>query len=115
MNARDAAKQSAMEFLKETLKPGDTVYTILRHVSRSGMQRVIDAIAFVQKPGWSTKDAPTPLWIGGSVSLVLDRRYNTRERGVVENGGGMDMGWHLVNSLSQAMFGEGGKLEQRWL
>lgn len=36
-----AEKDEAAERLREILKPGDTVYCILRHVSRSGMQRRI--------------------------------------------------------------------------
>lgn len=35
-------KKEAIEKLRKLIKPGDGVYTILRHVSRSGMQRIID-------------------------------------------------------------------------
>jgi hypothetical protein len=35
---------SALEHLHDWLKPGDTVYTVLRHVSRSGMLREIGVI-----------------------------------------------------------------------
>ena len=41
----DQEKTEAIERLRKILKPGDRVYTILRHVSRSGMQRVIDVFA----------------------------------------------------------------------
>lgn len=39
-------RQEAIERLREILKPGDTVYTIIRHVSRSGMQRSIQLLKF---------------------------------------------------------------------
>ena len=37
--------------LRETLKPGDTVYTVIRSVSRSGMSRVIDVYFFSTENG----------------------------------------------------------------
>lgn len=43
-------KDEARKRLKEVLKPGDTVYTILRHVSRSGMTRHISLVhLYVEK------------------------------------------------------------------
>ena len=42
--AQMAERDEAIANLREILKPGDTVYTILRHVSKSGMSRVIDAV-----------------------------------------------------------------------
>ena len=33
--------------LREIIKPGDTIYTIVRHVSRSGMYRSISLFAMV--------------------------------------------------------------------
>ena len=41
MNAKEKEQQEAVRGLREILKPGDTVYTNLEHVSRSGMSRVI--------------------------------------------------------------------------
>jgi hypothetical protein len=42
--AKDTARQEAIAQLREWIKPGDTVYTIVRHVSRSGMQRTIGVV-----------------------------------------------------------------------
>jgi hypothetical protein len=38
------ARQAATAQLREWIKPGDTVYTILEHVSRSGMRREIRVV-----------------------------------------------------------------------
>ena len=37
-------KEEALATLRQMLPPGSTVYTILRHVSRSGMRREISAV-----------------------------------------------------------------------
>ena len=42
--AQQAERDEAREKLRKWLKPGDTVYTVLRHVSRSGMMRTIQVI-----------------------------------------------------------------------
>ena len=44
MKARDAARQSAITELRKCIKPGDTLFTKLEHVSRSGMSRVIQVV-----------------------------------------------------------------------
>lgn len=60
MNAREKEKQEALEHLRSIIKPGDTVYTILlRHVSRSGMIRVIDPLIVYNRTSCAM-DARTP-------------------------------------------------------
>lgn len=113
MTRKNAERQEAIERLREMLKPGDTVYTILRHVSRSGMSRVIDCY---------TKDHQ---WIGYRVALVTESKYDDKQRGVRIGGCGMDMGFALVYDLSWVLFGrnnpnrsdnDGGyALKQEWL
>ena len=78
------------------LKPGDTVYTILRRVSRSGMQREIGVVQL-------TKNGPRhPNW---AVAVLLGLPLNRSGFDGVKVGGcGMDMGFHLVYSLSAALF-----------
>ncbi|AFU86493.1 hypothetical protein D869_gp090 [Caulobacter phage CcrRogue] len=45
IKAKTAAEQAeALASLRKMIKPGDTVYPVLRHVSTSGMLRVIDLI-----------------------------------------------------------------------
>ncbi len=98
----DAEKQSeheeAVENLREILKPGDTVYTILRHVSRSGMTRYIDVYVFRDNE---------PRYISYWASKVLDWKMSRTQEGIKIGGCGMDMGFHLVYSLSHRLFPKG--------
>ena len=75
------------------IKPGDTVYTKLVHVSRSGMYRVIDL--------YIIKDNE-PYRISWSASKLLEG-YDERHEGCKAGGCGMDMGFALVHNLSYAL------------
>ena len=85
------------ETLMRLVKPGDTIFTILRHVSQSGMSRDISAIIIDEKGNKYHLD-----W---SISRVLGYPLSKGE-GVKVGGCGMDMGFALVNSLSYALFNE---------
>lgn len=92
-----AREQECKERLQELLKPGDTIYTVLRHVSRSGMYRVIDL--YVMKDN-------RPLRISGWAADLLEG-YDRNHEGCKAGGCGMDMGFHLVYSLSYQLFHDG--------
>lgn len=49
LTAKQIEQAEAVRDLHKLLKPGDVVYTILRHVSSSGMSRVIDLVIPVMK------------------------------------------------------------------
>lgn len=88
--------------LRAKLKPGTTVYTVLRHVSSSGMTRHISVM--IMEDG-------QPRQIDWSVSVILRDRLAKRE-GIIVGGCGMDMGFHLVYSLGRALYPEGFKLPE---
>lgn len=89
---------AARDELREILKPGDTVYTTLEHVSRSGMMRVVNLRVF-------RDDAPLRLtW---SACKATGYKYNTRHEGMELGGCGMDMGFAAVYALSSALFPDG--------
>ena len=88
-------KQEAIDYLRTILEPGDTVYTILRHVSRSGMMRVIGAIQM-------TEDSPND--ITPRAAKALGEPLDRDRWGVKVGGCGMDMGFHLVYNLSYTLF-----------
>lgn len=90
-------KQEAFDRLREWIKPGDTVHTICDHVSRSGMSRNIRVVLL--KDG----DAFHP---NHAVSVVLDYPRASKGDGLRVGGCGMDMGFHIVNSLGYALFGK---------
>lgn len=88
-------KAEAIETLQKLLPPGSTVYTILRHVSRSGMQRDIDLYRF---------EGGEKIYLSYYVANALG--YSRANGGALKVPGcGMDMGFHLVNSLSYALHG----------
>lgn len=95
----EALKSEALASLRETLRPGDTVYTVLRHVSRSGMKRRIDLYVFRNN---------TPLYLSAHAARVLGCRMSNRagEEGVSVSGCGMDMGFDLVYNLGRVLFGK---------
>lgn len=96
MNKATAEREEAVAELRAAIKPGDTVYTILRHVSRSGMQRSIDVVTM-------KNNEPRP-W---SYTVAKAMGYNLDKDGALKVGGcGMDMGFHIVHSLGYALFGE---------
>jgi len=96
--AQKAEQAEAFEDLRSTLSPGDVVYCVLRHVSRSGMKRVIDL--YVIREGDLCR-------ISWSVSRALGWKLDGSHDGIVVNGCGMDMGFHLVYSLGQALWPNG--------
>lgn len=91
------AQQEAREHLRATLKPGDTIYTVLRHVSKSGMSRDIDLYKM-------TADGPE--YLSGYAAVALGER-RAPDQGIRVGGCGMDMGFHLVYNLSRTLWPEG--------
>lgn len=99
--AQQAERTEALARLQEWLRPGDTVYTILRHVSRSGMQRTIAPVVFLDGR------ADNPRFLYWNVALALGMTPDRHREGVKVGGGGMDMGFHLVYELSARLFPNG--------
>jgi hypothetical protein len=93
--AKREAKAEAVAQLLKILKPGQTVYTVLRHVSSSGMTRRIDLYVIQGKQ---------PRFISGYVARALEYRQH-KSGGLIVGGCGMDMGFHLVHSLGYALWG----------
>lgn len=98
-------EQEAIEQLRKMLKPGDTIYTITRHVSRSGMIRRISAFVVKNKKilGIDWQIAKTGLF---------SRRYP--DEGLVVDGCGMDMHFHVVYELGRVLYPEGFKLPRNY-
>lgn len=114
---KEQEKTEALESLRNLVKRGDTVYTVLRNVSRSGMSRDIDLYIFrVGDNGKIYK-----VFLSYLVCKALD--YRQAADGSVKVGGaGMDMGFHLVYTLSRTLFktpdeekDSGYALSQEWI
>lgn len=90
--------------LRKLLKPGDTVYCVLRRVSKSGMSRIIDF--FVIRKNELQR-------IAMPMANILDLKWSKDHDGLRVDGCGMDMGFHCVYSLSRALFPNGFKVKGR--
>lgn len=100
MTRKDKAeRQEAIDRLREEIKPGDTIYTILRHRSRSGMQRSISVIQI------DSEGVPRE-WDYLAAKAMGDRIDNVNG-GIKVSGCGMDMGFHLVYNLGRTLFPDG--------
>lgn len=103
-------QQESMNYLKDMLKDGDTLYTTVNHVTKSGETRYIKTILIRDNQ---------PLYLDYHISKVLDWSLSDKYNGIKVGGCGMDMGFHLVYTLSARLFGhanDGGyKIKQRWL
>ena len=96
--AEKLEQADAIKRLREWLKPGDTVYTVLRHVSYSGMSREI-SLHMVEPDGRIS-------WLSGLAARAMGDKLGKRD-GIKVGGCGMDMGFHLVYNLGRTLFPEG--------
>ena len=92
-------EKEKIQTLRKVLKPGDTVYTVLRYVSRSGMYRVI-SLLIVKKGEIKCID-----YLAAELLEGWDRKHE----GCKASGCGMDMGFHLVYNLGRVLFPRGFK------
>ena len=99
-------REEAIAKLKEAIKPGDLLYTQLEHVTKSGMNRFIR----VRKV-----EDNYPYEYTGLVAKALDWTYSDKYHAVKVGGVGMDMGFHLINTLSYTLYDDGYAIKQRWL
>lgn len=96
----------AVEQLREMLPKGSKVYTVLEHVSSSRTTRYIKVLA-VQNG--EIQD------ISYLVRRVRGDKMHDKYGGIKMSGGGMDMGFALVYSLSAALHDDGYALKNTWL
>lgn len=116
---RETQKAEAIKQLREYLPAGSTIYTILRDTSRSGMSRRISVVTMAHsftewdqqceeaRDGVITgKDLKEcyPLHLTNLVARALGWRIKKGfNDSLIVSGCGMDMGFHVVYSLSQAL------------
>lgn len=96
-----AAKAERDEYigkLRAMLKPGDTVYTILRSVSRSGMYRTMDVHIIRDNE---------PLRLTYWVAKAIGARYDDKREALGIGGCGMDVGFEVVYNLGRTLWPDG--------
>jgi hypothetical protein len=84
--------------------PSDTIYTVIRHVSTSGMQREISVKMI---------DSGRIIHLDWLVSIALGKKIG-KNNGIVMKGCGMDMGFALVDSINHSC-GAGKKFRHEWI
>lgn len=82
--------------LRDLLEQGNyQVYGIVRHVSASGMSRVIDFCTIIDNE---------PIWLSYRMGEVLDYKRHKSYDGLTVGGCGMDMIFHTICQLSVALY-----------
>lgn len=100
--AQQQEREEALAYLHRVIKPGDTVFTQVGSVSRSGMSRTMSLYA----TGVNSLGLSTILNITYYAAIVAG--YNRNDRGMLKvSGCGMDMGFAVVYSLASCMYGRG--------
>ena len=116
MRYTNKERSESRQTLLELLKPGDTVYTVLKHVSRSGMMRHIQ-IKLVRDGDICDITYHAARVMGDSIA---------KDGGIRVSGCGMDMGFALVYNLGAVLWPHGTRigepdrdggyaLHQRWI
>lgn len=90
----------ASKWLRSNVKPGSTIYCVLRHVSSSGMNRRISF--FVIRKG-------VLICMDYYMAIIGVANRSKNHDGLTVSGCGMDMGFHCVYSLEMAMWPKGAK------
>lgn len=83
-------KAHALAKLRALLAPGDTVYTILRHVSRSGQTRIVDAYVIAGGELFP---------VGWAMARVLGKRFDAGYQGIP-----YESAFQLVRMAAWALF-----------
>lgn len=99
MKKQATPQDEARAELRKMLKPGDTVYTVLRHVSASGMSRRISMYAIGKDRKPFSLD-----WYAERLDVA---KRHPKHEGLNVGGAGMDMGYHLVHRLGNAIWPKG--------
>lgn len=95
-----AERAEALDNLRDIVKPGDTVYGIVRSVAKSGMSRVIS---------FYKCDNEGPRYLTGYMGKALGyTRVDGARGGLRVSGCGMDMIFATVFNLGRALFPHGG-------
>ena len=104
-------KEQARADLREYVKPGARVYTVLRHVSASGMSREISLfVADVEKRDGKRDGKRVPIIRDITHTAAAAMADNIGKRGgIVIGGAGMDMGFSLVYNLGRSLWPNGTK------
>lgn len=95
----------SQDFFSRYIRPGDTIYSILLHTSKSGMMRTFKFLMIVNNEIYDISVHIT--------NVLANTRYDKKRYGVSISGTGMDMSLAVIYDLSSALFGSETQLKQR--
>jgi hypothetical protein len=90
-------KTYGQKVLEESPKNTE-IYSIVRTVSASGLSRTIDFYVIANNK---------PIWITPAIRDILDYKQDSKTNALRVSGGGMDMCFHVVNSLGYKLHDDG--------
>jgi len=89
-------QEEVKKTLRELFRKGNyTAYTILRHVSSSGMFRVIDVYTIIDNQ---------PIFLSGYIAELGQYKRDKKRDGLRTSGCGMDMGFDMVYTTSRQLW-----------
>lgn len=94
----EVEREEARADLRNFIKPGDRIFTVLRHVSRSGMYRTLDVYQLGED---------SPRWLSRLVGRATGIRFDEKRQALGVSGCGMDVGFQVVYELGMALFPDG--------
>jgi len=103
-------KDEALNNLKSWIKEDDTIYYIVKNVSSSGMYRHIDFYKFDVENGKIVKS-----WLSYNIAYALGYPFKEKTNSVGVSGCGMNMAFHVVSQVADALFGDYKKLKYEGL
>lgn len=110
MTQKERDQQESRAWLREFIGSERTLYTCLRHVSGSGMQRKI-SVHMVKIEEFNQSDYDRGYKpqsrianISYHVARATGYRFDPKHEAITINGAGMDMGFALVYNLSRVLF-----------
>ena len=102
-------KAEAIARLREWIRPGDTLYTVMRHRAASGMSRSIDVYGFTPRAGTEgQRNARLDRsWYSYNITKAGVGTFDEKHEAIRVGGAGMDMGFHIVYELGCVLFPDG--------
>ncbi|MDD5354937.1 MAG: hypothetical protein PHY56_00110 [Candidatus Omnitrophica bacterium] len=95
----EETKEQLIKRLRALMTKGNrTIYSVVRHVSSSGMSRVIDFFTIIKNK---------PYNLSYYAEKLLDYKYDRNYAGVRVSGCGMDMCFSVVYDLGRTIYPKG--------
>ena len=100
-------RERVKEILQDMFPKGSTAYTAITKVAPSKMSRHIMVVGSDKKGHVQN--------LSYYIAELLDWKYKDNTNAVGVGGCGMDMGFHLVYTLSSKLYDDGYAIKQEWL